>query len=125
MADVADDGAGADRPDTEHLGHGGAGGFDRCDELLAGLAQLGIQAAGVGHELGGELAAGLSSSTRRPDLAEDPGGLRRGDLPADNAGHQIAQRRVQPAGGLVAGPGQIPVPPGLYLQHHGMILLTS
>src|SRR5215472_19169354 len=65
--------------------------------------QLGIQAAEAGQELRGELAAGLGSNTWRPDLAEDPGGPRRGDLPAKTAGHQIAQHRVQPAGGLVAG----------------------
>jgi hypothetical protein len=48
-------------PDAEELGHGGAGGFDRRGELLADLAQLGVQAPDVGQELGGELAARLGN----------------------------------------------------------------
>ena len=32
------------------------------------------------------------------------------------------QHRVQPAGGLVAAPGQVPVPFGPHLQHHGVVL---
>ena len=42
VGDVADDGAGDDRADAEHLGEGGAGDLDRGSELLAGAAQLGI-----------------------------------------------------------------------------------
>src|SRR6266436_9282214 len=37
--DVADDGAGVDRADTEHLGDGGPRGADGCGELLVHLAQ--------------------------------------------------------------------------------------
>ena len=63
LADVADDGAGADRPDAEDLGHAGAGGFDRRGQLLVGAAQLRVQVADVGEELGGELAASPGSRT--------------------------------------------------------------
>ena len=40
----------------------------------------------------------------------------------DAAGDQVAQHRMQPAGDLVAGPGQVPVPLGPHLQHRGVIL---
>jgi len=86
VADVADDGAGADRPGAEDLGQAGGAGFDRCGEFLADLAQLGIQAADVSQEIRGELAARLANRVRRRDLAEDAAGLGCGDLPADTAG---------------------------------------
>jgi hypothetical protein len=63
VGDVADDGAGDDRADAGHLGEGGAGGPDRGGELLAGVAQLGIQAAHVPGELGGQLGPGLVNSS--------------------------------------------------------------
>ena len=63
VSDVADDGAGDDRADAEHLGEGGAGDLDRGGELLAGAAQLGIQAAHVLGELGGQLGAGPVNSS--------------------------------------------------------------
>ncbi len=63
VRDVADDGAGDDRADAEQPGEGGAGGPDRGGELLAGVAQLGIQAAHVLEELGGQLGAGLVNSS--------------------------------------------------------------
>jgi hypothetical protein len=53
---------------------------------------------------------------------QDAGGLRRGDLLADAAGHQLAQHRVQPAGDLVAGPAQVPVPLSPHLQHCRVVL---
>ena len=62
VGDVADDGAGDDRADAEDLGEGGAGGPDRGGEFLAGAAQLGIQAAHVLEELGGQLGAGPVNS---------------------------------------------------------------
>jgi hypothetical protein len=49
--------------EPEHLAHvadpgqAGARGFDRCGQLPGGVAQLGIEAADLGGELGGELAA--------------------------------------------------------------------
>jgi hypothetical protein len=49
--------------DAEDLGEGGAGGLDRGGELLAGAAQLGIQAAHVLEELGSQLGAGLVNSS--------------------------------------------------------------
>jgi hypothetical protein len=58
VGDVADDGTGDDRADAEDLSEGGAGGLDRGGELLAGAAQLGVQAAHVPGELSGELGAG-------------------------------------------------------------------
>jgi len=110
LAHVADHGAGDDRADTEQAGQAGARGPDRCGQLLAGLAQLGVQPAQVGQELGGQLAACRGSRARGGDLPADPGGLPGADLPADAAGHQVAQHRVQPAAGLVTGPGQVTVP---------------
>ena len=37
-------------------------------------------------------------------------------------GHQLAEHRVKPAGDLVTGPGQVPVPLGPHLQHRRVIL---
>ncbi len=90
--------------------------------FLLGLAQLGVEAAQVGEELGGELAAGQRNSAGRGDLLEDAGGLGCGDLLRVTAGDQVAEHRVQPAGDLVAGPGQVPVPLGPDLQHRGVVL---
>ena len=63
VGDVADDGAGDDRADAEQLGEGGAGGPDRGRELVAGVAQLGVQAAHVLEELAGQLGAGPPDSS--------------------------------------------------------------
>ena len=41
---VTDDGAGDHRANAGDLGEGGAGGLDRGGQLLAGVAQLGVQA---------------------------------------------------------------------------------
>jgi hypothetical protein len=68
LADVADHGAGDDRADAEQAGQAGAGGFDRHGQFLVGVAQLGIQAADVGEELGGQLAAGVGDRIRWPQL---------------------------------------------------------
>ncbi len=68
------------------------------------------------------LAAGLGNGTRRRELIEDTSGLACGDLLADAARNQLAQHRMQAAGDLVAGPGQVPVPLGPHLQHRGVIL---
>ena len=89
VGDVADDGAGDDRADAEHLGEGGARDLDRGSELLAGAAQLGIQAAHVLEELSGKLGAGHLDGTGRGGLPEDPGGLNCGDLLGDAAGDQV------------------------------------
>jgi hypothetical protein len=58
VADVTDNGAGDHGADAEDLREGGAGVLDRGGQLLAAVAQLGVQAAQVGQELGGELGAG-------------------------------------------------------------------
>jgi hypothetical protein len=63
--------------------------------------------ADVGQQLGGELAARLGDRTRWPDLTDDLGCVACGDLIGHPAGYQLAQHGVQPAGDLVAGPGQI------------------
>ena len=102
VGDVADDGAGDDRADAGHLGEGGAGGPDRGGELLAGVAQLGIQAAHIFEELGGELGAGDGDGTGRRGLLQDPGGLSCGDLFRVTAGDQVAEHGMEPAGDLVA-----------------------
>jgi hypothetical protein len=48
---------------------------------------LGVEAAEVGQELGGQPASRLGSRARWGDPLEDPGGLPGADLRADAAGH--------------------------------------
>jgi hypothetical protein len=96
---VTDDGAGDHGADAEDLREGGAGGLDRGGQLLAGVAQLGVEVAQVGQELSGELGAGLGDGTGRRDPLQDPGSLSCGDLLRATAGDQVAQHGVQPAGG--------------------------
>jgi hypothetical protein len=119
---VADDGAGDDRADAEHLGESRSGSPDRSGELVAGAAQLGIEAAHVLEELGGELGAGQRYRAGRRDLLQDRRGLACGDLLVVAAGDQVAEHGVEPAGDLVAGPGQVPVPLGPHLQHHRVVI---
>ncbi|MGO9077885.1 MAG: hypothetical protein ACLQDY_02430 [Streptosporangiaceae bacterium] len=56
VAGVADDGPGADRAGPGYLGHGGSRRADRRGEFLPGLRELGVQAAQVVQELGGQVA---------------------------------------------------------------------
>ena len=86
-------------------------------QLLLRLPLQGIDAAQVGHELGGRFGASLGHGTARLGLLQDLGGVSCVYFLADTAGDQFAQRGVQPAGDLVAGPAQIAVPLGPYLQH--------
>src|SRR5215831_7771792 len=65
----------------------------------------------------------LGNSARWPDLAEEPGGLARGDLVWHPTGNQLADHGVQPAGALVAGPGKITMPFGPHLQHAGVVIV--
>ena len=88
LAHVADHGAGDHRADTEQAGQAGTGGLHHGGQLLVALTQLGIQAADVGQELGGQLAARPGCRAGGGDPLEDPGGLPGADLPADAAGHQ-------------------------------------
>ena len=120
--DVADHGAGDDGADAEDLRHGGAAGLDRCGQLRTGLAQLDIEIAQVGQELAGEFVAGLGDGAGRGDLPEDAGGLAGADFLAEAARHQRAEHGVEPAGDLVAGPGQVPVPLRPHLQHHRVVI---
>ena len=66
-------------------------------------------------------ARNSAASPRRAAAAGPDGQMRRslarGDLPAKTAGYQVAQHGVEPAGDLGAGPAQVPVTPGPYLQH--------
>ncbi len=121
VASVADHGAGDDRAHAEDLGDGGAAGPDRCGQLLPGLAPLGIEVAQVIEELAGELTAGLGNGAGRRDRSQDAGGLACGDFLAEAARQQLAQHGVEPAGDLVAGPRQVPVPLGPHLQNRGVI----
>src|SRR5260370_10105366 len=61
-------------------------------------------------------------SAGSPHLLQDAGSVACGDLFADATGEQVAQHRVEPAGDLVAGPRQVAVPLGPYLQHRPVIL---
>jgi len=91
--------------------------------LIGGNLVAGI-ALGVAGLVGGYIIPEfwLGGRVRRRDLAEDPGCAARGDLVRDSAVHQVAEHGVQPAGGLVAGPAQVPVPLGPYLQHRGIVI---
>ena len=95
--------------------HGGS-------ELLPGLAQLGVDAAQVLEERGGELAAGRVHRPGWRDRVQQPGGGGRGDRLGDPAGDQLAQHRMQPADHLGAGPAQVTVPFGPDLQHRRVII---
>ena len=67
-------------------------------------------------------AASPGNRARWGDALEDAGGLARGQSPSSDRRDQVAQHRVQQAGGLVAGPRQVPVPLSPDLQHRGVVL---
>ena len=69
VTDVSDHGGGDDRADPEDPGQGRAGGPDRHRQLLPRLPQQGTGAAQAGHELGGQLGAGLLHRTAPPSPA--------------------------------------------------------
>jgi hypothetical protein len=71
VGDVIDEGGGDDRADAEDLGDRGARCPDRHDETLLGVAYLGIDAAQVIEEVGGELAAVDPHGSGRLDLLQD------------------------------------------------------
>ena len=48
--------------------------------------------------------------------------MSRGDLLLHATGDQLAQHRVQPAGDLIARPGQVPVPLGPHLQDRAVVI---
>ena len=122
VADVADNSSGDDRADAEQPGQAGPGRLHGSGELLAGLADLGVDAAQVLQERRSELAARCRHRVRRRDLLEDPGGAGRVDRPADAAGDQVTQHRVQPAHHLGTGPAQVTVALGPHLQHRRVII---
>jgi hypothetical protein len=103
--DIADDRGGDHRTDSEHAGHGGAGGLDRGGQFLLHLAPLAVQMAQIGQQLGGELTARLAGRACGPDLGEDLSSPACGDLLGNSTGDQLAQHRVQPAGDLGCKPG--------------------
>ena len=109
IADVAGDGPGDHRADAEDLREGGARGPDRGGQLLPGITQLPVEVTQVGQELSGELGPGQRDSTGRRGLRQDPGSVSCGYLLRMAAGDQVAEHGVQPAGDLVAGPGQVAV----------------
>jgi hypothetical protein len=97
------------------------GAFHRGGQLLLRLAQLGVNAAQVLQEVAGQLPAGQHDRARRDGLLQQACRAGCGDFLPHAAGDQLAQHRVQPAGNLVTGPGQVPVPPGPHLQHGRVI----
>jgi hypothetical protein len=117
VAGIADHRSGDDRARPEDLGQGRAGGADCRGQLLLRLPQQGTGAAQAGHELGCQFGAGLGHGAARLGLLQDLDGVSCVYFLADTAGDQFAQRGVQPAGDLVAGPAQVAVPLGPYLQH--------
>jgi hypothetical protein len=121
-ADVADDRGGDDRADAEQPGQAGAGRGDRGGELLAGLADPGVDAAQVLDEVGGEFAAGYRYRVLRCDHLQQVRGVSCGDRLGNAARNQLAQHRVQPAGHLSAGTAQVLVAFGPHLQHRGVVI---
>jgi hypothetical protein len=91
IADFADHRGCEDRAGAEDLREGGGGGPDRCGELLLGLAHLGVDAAQVGEELGGDLVVGCRHRPRRRDALEEMSGLGCADPLGDTARDQLAQ----------------------------------
>lgn len=104
------------------LGQGRAGRPHRGGQLLPGLAELHVDLAQVGRQFFGKLQAGLLHGACGLSVLQDRSGLSCVDFLADPAGYQLAQRRLEPAGDLVAGPAQVPVPPGLDRQHRRVII---
>jgi hypothetical protein len=102
VPNVTDDGPGDDGPDGEDTGEGGARGPDRGGELLLRLAELVVEVAQVGEELGGELGAGHRNGTRWCEVLQDPGGLSRVDLFRVAARDQFAEHGVEQARDLIA-----------------------
>ncbi len=122
VGDVADDGRGDDRSDAEYLSQAGAGGADRGGELVAGIAELGVEAAQVSQVLAGQVVPGRGHGIGGVVCSEDRGCAGDGDVLADAARDDLAQDSVQPAGGLAAEPGQLAVPPGPDPQDKSMII---
>ena len=89
VADIADDGGSDHRADAEDASQAGPGAPDSRIDLLAGLADLGIDAAQAGGVLGGELPACGGNGPGRGDRFQDPPGLACGDLFRDPAGDQL------------------------------------
>jgi hypothetical protein len=75
VVDVADDQGGDDRADAEDLGQTGATGLDRLSEPQPGLAELGVEVAQVGQELGGDLVTGQPGAVSRLGPGQQPFGL--------------------------------------------------
>ena len=97
-------------PTPKMPGEGRPGRPDHEGQLLLRLAQLGIQAAQVGGELGGELAAGPGDRAGRRDLLQDAGGVSCGDLlggPARTRPHSTACRRQATWFRARPGPGPL------------------
>jgi hypothetical protein len=106
IGNIADDQPGDDRADAEQAGQGGAAGPDRSRQLLGALAALGVQAAQVGHELGGQVVAGGGNRPGRGDLVQDAGGQACGDLSGEAARDQPAARHASGRRlGCGTGPG--------------------
>ena len=122
VASVADHGAGDDGADAEDLGEGGPGspGPPRPASSWSGAA--GHRGCAGHRGTGGEVTAGLGDGAGRGDRIEEAGSLACGDFLGEAARHEFAQHCVEPAGDLVAGPGQIPVPLGPHLQYRGIVL---
>ena len=122
VADVADDDGGDDGADTVQPGQARPGGLDGDGELLAGLADPGVDATQVLGERRGELAAGRLHRPRWCDRLQEPGGCSCGDRLGDTTGDQLAQHRMQSAGDLGAAAAQVPVALGPDLQHRRVII---
>jgi len=109
-------------PTPKIPGRAGAAGAHSDVQLLADTKPLGIDAAQVGEELGGELAAGRVNRSRGADRLEEPGSRASGDLLGHATGDQLAQHRVQPAHHLGPGPAQVAVALGPHLEHRRLVI---
>jgi hypothetical protein len=98
---------------------------DRRGQRLPGVADRRVDAAQVGGERGGELAAGRRHGIGRGGRFQDARGLTCGDLSRDAAGDQLAQHLVQPAGYLGPGAAQVLVALGSDLEDCHVIITPA
>jgi hypothetical protein len=81
--------------------------------------RLGVDAAQVVQEVGGELPAGDLNRSGRLGLLQDMSCLSCGYLLGDATGNQFAEHGVEPAGDLGPGPAQVVVALGPLPRYRG------
>jgi len=85
VGDVADDRGSDDRSDPEQASERRLGRLDGSGDPLFGVAQLVVEAAQVGDQLGSDGVSGCGNRTSRLELVEQTGGLSCADLTGEPA----------------------------------------